>query len=295
MTAKTVDVGLIRPGAPLPKAELPRAPGPERIDRRPTWRRRAKRIAVAVAALFIVMKAHTSLLSHALYDQRQQHLAADLGTPTPELGEGDAIGLIQIESLLVNDVVVEGLTADHLRGGPAHMTGSALPGDAGVMVIYGHRSAYGGPFGDIADLVNGDSVVLQARNGGPITRYIVDRTERDVELDDLDLPNADQIAYVVLATSEPAMFTDDLTVVVARALPVTEATSSVPDLTSPFDDAPLIDLLLALVAILGTALSVKYLRGRVMMPVTVAVVAPAALFAVLRVILLVERALPIAR
>lgn len=251
-------------------------------------------VVVLLAGVYLI---HARLLTTLVHDQRQQHLAARLNKPLPTIHAGDALGVIQIESQAVNSVFVEGVTVDHLRGAPAHLEGSALPGDAGVMVLYGHRTAYGGPFADVVDLVNGDSIVVQARNGGPIVRYIVERVERNTHVVDIELPTTDQISYLLIVTSEPGLFDGDQSVVVARALPVTDADATVPDLSvdvgvaAPFG----IDALLAIVSMFGAVIAVHYLRPRTSSMVMIAAAAPMALFAVIRLLMLFDSALPITR
>jgi len=296
VSADTLDVGLRTATAPSTRPVLPRAQQPSRGAKRPIRTRRLKRALALLVLTIILQKSHTTLLSQVIYDQRQQHLSASLGTPSPNIGSGDALGLLQIESLRVNDVVVEGVSIEHLRGGPAHVAGSALPGDAGISVVYGHRTAYGGPFEGVGDLLNGDSVVMQARNGGPITRYVVDRVERRVQPDDLDLPNADRIAYLLLVTSEPGLFADEMIVVVARALPVTAAASVIPEFGDPVGrDAPFLDLLLVSSAVGGTLLAFGWIRRRVSPTLAIIVVAPIGTYAVLRLLLLADHAFALAR
>lgn len=54
--------------------------------------------------------------------------------------------------------VVEGTSAGALRRGPGHYPASALPGAGGNFAVAGHRTTYGAPFGDLAELRAGDRV-----------------------------------------------------------------------------------------------------------------------------------------
>jgi LPXTG-site transpeptidase (sortase) family protein len=282
---------------PRPGAQLPRARTQPKPARRVAWRRPLKIGLVSLVALIVVYQLHARLVTSVIHDQRQQHLAAQLEKPAPTIGDGDALGIVQIESTHLNAVFVEGVSVDNLRGGPAHLAESALPGDAGVMVLFGHRTAYGGPFGDVADLANGDSIVVQARNGGPIVRYIVDRVERHVDVDDIDLPTPGKLAYLLLVTNESGLIHADQTVVIARALPVTDATAVVPDLGEPQDvPAPLgLELILGALALLGAGLAIWYLRGRFSGLVVAVAAGPAALFGVIQLMMLLDIVRPLAR
>lgn len=248
-------------------------------------------------ALFLLHLLYSEVVTGLVHDQRQQHLAADFDQPAAAVGDGDAVAVLQIPDLLVNEVVTEGVTVDHLRSGPAHLAGSALPGDAGIIVVYGHRDAYGGPFDRIDTLVNGQSVVMQARNGGPIVKYLVDRVERDVDVADVTVDQTDLISYLLLVTSEPGTFADGQTVVVARALPVTDAAPTVPRLADvgaaavPFG----IDVLLALGSLVVAVLVAQQLRRRASTAVLLAVTTPIAVYAVLRLVMLADTVLPLAR
>ena len=55
-------------------------------------------------------------------------------------------------------VVVEGTDGASLRNGPGHYPDTPLPGVRGTVGIAGHRTTYGAPFRDIADLRPGDPV-----------------------------------------------------------------------------------------------------------------------------------------
>jgi sortase A len=65
----------------------------------------------------------------------------------------------------LHQVVVEGTGADQLRKGPGHLPVSALPGQAGNVVLAAHRLALGGPFRHIDQLRSGARVVLTTGQG----------------------------------------------------------------------------------------------------------------------------------
>ena len=98
-------------------------------------------------------------------------------------------------------------------------------------------------------------------------------------------------------TGERGWFDTGRAVVVARALPVTDAEPIVPDLDDELDVSPPfgIDAILALTALFGAVVSAQWLRGRTSPMVVFVAVAPMAVFGVIRVLLLFDSALPIAR
>jgi len=281
------------PRSPVP---LPRAPRPERPAKQRHTRRRVVRTALLLVGLLAGWLLFDSVLGPLIHEQRQHHLAAQYERPLPKIGDGNAVAVLQVPTLGINQVVVEGASVAHLRSGPTHWTGSALPGDAGVMVVLGHRDAYGGPFRKLSTMKNGDSIVVQARNGGPIVRYVVDRVERHLTLEAVALPQTDVVSYLLLATSEDGMFTGDQTIVVARALPVTDTGPVLPDLSANLRPAPFgLEALLALASMAIAVLALSYLRVRSSVLVRVVVVAPPAAYAALQLLMSLDSILALTR
>ena len=58
-------------------------------------------------------------------------------------------------------IVVEGTSNAQLAQGPAHFTGSALPGEPGNCAIAAHRNVYGSWFRHLNRLRPGDAIVLR--------------------------------------------------------------------------------------------------------------------------------------
>jgi sortase A len=73
---------------------------------------------------------------------------------------GDAIGRIEIPSIGVGQVVIQGTDAAELRKGPGHYPDTPFPGLGGTVAIAGHRTTYGAPFRNVNDLSRGDEIVL---------------------------------------------------------------------------------------------------------------------------------------
>lgn len=83
----------------------------------------------------------------------------------PRVARGEPIGVIDISSIGLSWVVVEGIGVTELRQGPGHFPDTPLPGYPGNSAIAGHRTTYGAPFSRINDIVPGDEITLTTTNG----------------------------------------------------------------------------------------------------------------------------------
>ncbi|MFB4316459.1 class E sortase [Actinomadura sp. 21ATH] len=79
------------------------------------------------------------------------------------LGAGMALIRIPRFGKKYRFVVVEGVTQKHLRKGPGHYPGSAMPGEVGNFVVSGHRTTYSAPFNRIGELRKGDRILIDTR------------------------------------------------------------------------------------------------------------------------------------
>ncbi|MFW6113408.1 MAG: sortase [Actinomycetota bacterium] len=81
----------------------------------------------------------------------------------PSFRPGDIVGRIMIPRIGLDAVMVEMADVDdkeNLDKGPAHLMGTALPGEEGNCVIAGHRTTYSRPFYELDHLEVGDEVIL---------------------------------------------------------------------------------------------------------------------------------------
>lgn len=78
---------------------------------------------------------------------------------------GSAIGILEVGSLGVQTVAVEGADSATTRVGPGHVPGTAAPGQPGNAVIVGRRTMFGGPFGDLSSMQIGDEIVVTTTQG----------------------------------------------------------------------------------------------------------------------------------
>ena len=91
---------------------------------------------------------------------------ADPGEP-PALAQpdaGEAFAIVHVPRFgegFQPRPVLEGTGLDLLQDGVGHYPGTALPGAVGNVALAGHRVTYGKPFNQVAELVEGDAVVLE--------------------------------------------------------------------------------------------------------------------------------------
>ncbi|MEX0826385.1 MAG: class E sortase [Acidimicrobiia bacterium] len=78
---------------------------------------------------------------------------------------GEALGRIVIPAASIDWVVVQGVNPSHLKKGPGHMPGTPMPGQYGNAVISGHRTTYGGPFGNLDRMAPGDRFTVETLIG----------------------------------------------------------------------------------------------------------------------------------
>jgi sortase (surface protein transpeptidase) len=118
-----------------------------------------------------------------LYSQFQLELAnqvAPLGPNGPNGLDGAAgptipgspVAILNIPSIGIRDlVVVQGTTPQNLMVGPGHRPDSPLPGQPGVVQIYGRRATFGAPFSRLGELRPGD--IITAITGQGSSTYAV--------------------------------------------------------------------------------------------------------------------------
>ena len=86
---------------------------------------------------------------------------------------GKPVGTIQIPSIGLDQVVVEGVAPTDLAMGPGHYPGTPLPGEAGNVAIAGHRTTYRHPFYSLTAVRPGQPIVLTTPQG--VFTYIAGR------------------------------------------------------------------------------------------------------------------------
>jgi sortase A len=149
----------------------------------PHVRRRVSALLIAVGALLLIGSG-ASVARAALARDAARTRWAELEAQRAATGArammvggagwaaapGSPVARLVVPRLGVDEVVVEGVGDDALRAGPGHMTGSALPGQAGNSVISAHRDRH---FRPLSGLVVGDTVITESVTGS--VRWVVSR------------------------------------------------------------------------------------------------------------------------
>ncbi len=116
---------------------------------------------------------------NVLYSAMREQLADDRAPLGGAIDLGTPVAVLDIPSLNVHQVVVEGSAGEQLAQGPGHRRNSPLPGQVGTSVLMGRARTFGGPFKDITRLHPTDEIV--ATTGQGRFTYRVDRIRREGE------------------------------------------------------------------------------------------------------------------
>jgi len=97
------------------------------------------------------------------------------------LVSGAPVARLMIPRIGLDEIVLEGVDDDVLNGGPGHLPGTALPGQAGNSVISAHRDRHFRHFGSLSV---GDTVVTESgstsRSWVVVSRRVVDKNARAI-------------------------------------------------------------------------------------------------------------------
>jgi sortase A len=131
-----------------------------------------------VAFLLVLSPLQQSRAQDLLYKEfRTQLAAATAPFEVTPIEPGAPIAILQIGSLELRQVVVEGTAGQDLRNGPGHARSTAFPGQPGNAVVMGRSTTYGAPFADIDTLSKGDQIRVVTGQGKFI--YTVQDVRRD--------------------------------------------------------------------------------------------------------------------
>jgi len=158
----------------LPKSRpaIPRAP----LNRSEALLRGSLGMLAVIIFGFLINLTGLSQLQHLVAQTELRNtFAQQLADGTAPVSEGDynnvlltdgaPVARIEIPSLGVSEIVAEGTSAAVLADGPGHRRDTVLPGQAGVSVLMGRASAYGGPFGRIRSLTPGATINVLTGQG----------------------------------------------------------------------------------------------------------------------------------
>jgi LPXTG-site transpeptidase (sortase) family protein len=177
---------------------------------------------VGRAALIVVLVLSVSLIlellvvsglqqrasQQRLFDSFRSQLALGTAPTGPKgfqdevLALGDPVAYLEVPTIGLRQVVVEGTTPGALFDGPGHRRDTPLPGQEGVSIVMGRRAAFGGPFSRISELRAGDPIRITTGQGS--FEYEVLGVRRDGDPVP-ELPEAGE-SRVMLATADGAAF-----------------------------------------------------------------------------------------
>ena len=235
-------------GAPVPSKGFDEAWVPEERDATPPghtitipaipYRRLCGFALVGVAGLLALFLVYLYAFTPLTASRDQQRLAGSLkGQPLTVYKlvnghlppEGSAVAVLQIPSIGVDQIVVQGTSAADLMNGPGLMPGSALPGSVGNSVIAGRRVTFGATFGNIGALHTGAKINV-VDGAGRFTYKVTHILQVPIGHKDVVLPTIDD--RITLVTSNSSLITSGREVVqgklVGHAVEVPDDTIAVP-------------------------------------------------------------------
>jgi sortase A len=177
---------------------------------------------ISVGALLVAFFAYIFVFSSVTAARNEQKLTASLlGHPLTVTGlveghppaDGSAVALLEIPSLRLHQVVVEGTSAADLMKGPGLMRGTVLPGTPGNAVIAGRRITYGAPFGKLSTLQRGRTI--KVIDGAGTFTYVVSNVET-VLSGHRDVIGPSAADKLTLITADSGLLTSGRLVVVAQ-------------------------------------------------------------------------------
>jgi len=174
-----------------PEATVTATPTAEGLARR-VARTALVVIAVSMLALVLQLTVISRLEQRAAQTRDFNRLRTELAAQTAPcpgcagdadlpIAIGTPVAILEIPSIDVNEVVVEGTTSQALTAGPGHLRDTVYPGQAGTSVIFGRRAAYGAPFARLRDLRPGASVTVTTAYGTATYKVTDERTAGSIE------------------------------------------------------------------------------------------------------------------
>ena len=123
----------------------------------------------------------------------------ELAVSARELMRGSPVARLTIESIDLDEVVLEGVGPVELNGGPGHFPGSVLPGGAGNSILSAHRDRH---FRRVGELTVGSHIRTETREG--IVEWTV--TERRIVSKDTPSLFEESDATLTLTTCWPLRY-----------------------------------------------------------------------------------------
>jgi len=119
-----------------------------------------------VAYAVVLTPFQESSRQTVLYSTLRQSLSQQTAPLGGTIAPGTPVALMNAPSLGISDTtVVEGTSSGDLMSGPGHKSDTVLPGQAGVSVLYGRASLFGGPFASVPQAKVGDPISVITGQG----------------------------------------------------------------------------------------------------------------------------------
>ena len=160
-------------------------------------------IAGAVLLLYVGIQYGTMFTEQQRLEREfaaQNVPAALRQASVPATSAEDMLTRVSAPRIGLDAIVVEGTSRQQLLVGPGHLTGSALPGENGNVVITGHRDTF---FRHIYELTKGDEITVE-RNGE--TFHYVVTGKKIVEPEDVSVIRPTDEARLTLITCYPTYY-----------------------------------------------------------------------------------------
>ena len=153
--------------------------------------------------------------------------------------EGSPVAHIQIASIGVDKIVVQGVGLPDLKMGPGHYAETPFPGEVGNVAIAGHRTTYGAPFNRLDEVPDKAIVCLTTYDGMfryEVTGHLVVRPNQ------VEVLNQTKDARLTLTTCNPKYSARERFVLQAKLIGKRPPRQGVhPTTKSPLEKNPTVD------------------------------------------------------
>lgn len=136
-------------------------------------------IMAGFVAYLVMASQVTFFREQSLLHEELRFELANSTSPVSQVGEdgellplGKPVALLEIDSIDLRVVVVEGTDARTLQSGPGHRRDTVMPGQEGASVIFGRQAAFGGPFANLDQLRERDRIVVTTGQGESVYRVV---------------------------------------------------------------------------------------------------------------------------
>jgi sortase A len=124
-----------------------------------------------LAYAFVLSGVQENHSQHLVYASLRSEIAEltappfQVSNPSDNVPLGAPVAILRVPQAGISDVVLEGTTSGVLEQGPGLWPDTPLPGQAGVSVILGRQTMFGGPFSGLTSLRRGDLIGVTTGQG----------------------------------------------------------------------------------------------------------------------------------